>query len=541
MRPFRFSIVIATVALGAACGGASTPTTPAAITSVRVHVEPALSERLLPQVEGFFAQRGVAFEQVSPNDADLVITSEPDAAATAVTTRYWVPVATLSTFADDVPLAAIEALIADRATTWSLDPEAGLEPSLLVPDDPAAPLAQWSTPAAAGALAMPLESIARALAEDPGAIALLPLEAVDARVRSLSVDGENAVFDAGASHPLAEQAFVRPRDGDAQLEALASELAADLSAQPPEVTLLRATGDIIPARCVYAKHLQYGDPAHAFRELGPWLAEADITVGSLDAAISDAGPPFECVETFSLLAPASAIEGLELAGFDVITVATNHVKDCGQAACGDQAFFETLENLRGAGIAPVGGGADLAAARAPGIVEAGGVRFAFLGYDEIAPYYHAAEGVPGTAPLLEQYVRDDVAAARAIADVVIVLPQWGVEYTADPTLGQRALARAAVEAGAGLVVGNHPHWVQAAEVIDRTYVAYALGNFVFDQDWSVPTQQGVVLEAAFHGVELKGVRYYPIRIVDEHQPVFAEPAEAREILDRIWTASAALE
>ena len=531
----------AILALGIACGGASTPPAPTPLTGVRVHVEPALAERLLPLIEAFAADRGLALESVAASDADLVVASEPDGRGTATVTRYWVAVAALPAYADDVPMAAIEDLIAGRATSWSLDPEAGLAPALIVPDDPAPPLAQWATPAAAGALAMPLDAIAGALAADPGAIAVLPLEAVDASVRSLAVDGANIVYGPSETYPLVERAFVSTPGEVAELVTLASELAAALDAPPPEPVVLRATGDIIPARCAYAKHEQYGDPAHAFRELGPWLAEADLTAGSLDAAISDAGPPFGCVETFSLLAPASAIEGFELAGFDVITVATNHVKDCGQAVCGDQAFFETLENLRAAGIAPVGGGADLAEARAPAVVEAGGVRFAFLGYDEIAPYYHAAEGVPGTAPLLEQYVREDVAAAREIADVVVVLPQWGVEYTNDPTLNQRALARAAVEAGADLVIGNHPHWVQAVELIDGVFVAYALGNFVFDQDWSVPTQQGVVLEAAFHGAELKGVRFHPIRIVDEHQPVFAEEPEAREILDHIWTASAALE
>ncbi len=124
---------------------------------------------------------------------------------------------------------------------------------------------------------------------------------------------------------------------------------------------------------------------------------------------------------------------------------------------------------------------------------------------------------------------------------MVVLPQWGVEYTANPTIGQRRLAAAAVDAGADLVIGNHPHWVQAAEVIDETFIAYALGNFVFDQDWSLETQQGVVLEAAFHGARLAGVQYVPIRIIDQHRPVFAEPAEAAQIMERIWNASAALE
>ena len=166
--------------------------------------------------------------------------------------------------------------------------------------------------------------------------------------------------------------------------------------------------------------------------------------------------------------------------------------------------------------------------------------FAFLGYDEIAPPYHATESRPGTAPLTEAVLREDIAAARARADVVVVLPQWGVEYTANPTIGQRRLAAAAADAGAALVIGNHPHWVQAAEVIGETFVAYALGNFVFDQDWSLETQQGVVLEATFHGARLAGVRFVPIRIIDMHQPIFAEPAEAAQIMERIWTASAAL-
>ena len=325
------------------------------------------------------------------------------------------------------------------------------------------------------------------------------------------------------------------------LSEVAEELAARLALPPPEPIILRATGDIIPARCVYAKQRDYGDFRHAFLALGPWLAEADITVGSLDASISDAGAPIGCEPTFNLLAPPESVEGLVYGGFDVITVATNHVMNCGRSDCGYEALLDTLDILRSNGIAPAGGGADLAEARMPASVTVDGVSFAFLGYDEIAPSYHAGEARPGTAPLTEAVLREDVAIAAGIADVVVVLPQWGVEYTANPTSRQRSLAATAADAGANLVIGNHPHWVQAAEVIDETFVAYALGNFVFDQNWSPETQQGVVLDAAFHGARLVGVQYHPVRIIDWHQPVFAEPAEAAQIMERIWAASAALE
>ena len=445
-------------------------------------------------------------------------------------------------------MADLGEMVAGHIDDWSALTGRSLPLRLLVPNDPVPPLDRWWPDSVPPPEALPLDEVRAALAGEAGVLALLPLDAVDIATRSLAVDGVNAVFGTGdiASYPLAERIWVTTRQAEDEqftqlLDQLADALARGLGVPAPAPIILRATGDIIPARCAYAVQRDLGDLRHAYLELGPWLAEADLTVGSLDAALSDAGEPLGCVETFSLLAPAASVDGLAYAGFDVMTVATNHVKDCGVAPCGDRAFFETLANLRAAGIEPVGAGADLTAAREHTIVTAGGVRFAFLGYDEIATYYHAEPDFAGTAPLNEAFLREDVAAAALAADVVVVLPQWGVEYTADPTSGQRALAAAAVEAGAGLVIGNHPHWVQAAEVIDGVFVAYALGNFVFDQDWSVETQQGVVLEVAFHGTQPKGVRYHPIRIVDQHQPVFAGEDEAGEILQRIWDASAALE
>ena len=91
-----------------------------------------------------------------------------------------------------------------------------------------------------------------------------------------------------------------------------------------------------------------------------------------------------------------------------------------------------------------------------------------------------------------------------------------------------------------MIVGNHPHWVQAHEQIGKMFVAYALGNFVFDQDWSLETQQGAVLEATFTGTRLTSTRYTAIHIYDAYQPRLAEPSEAQQILDRIETASAKL-
>jgi poly-gamma-glutamate synthesis protein (capsule biosynthesis protein) len=226
----------------------------------------------------------------------------------------------------------------------------------------------------------------------------------------------------------------------------------------------------------------------------------------------------------------------------VITVATNHAKDCGErGGCGDATFLDTLAVLRGAGIKTAGGGATLAEARRPAIVTAGGVRFAFLGYDDIAAHYQAGASRPGTAPLGPATLDEDIRAARAAADVVIVLPHWGEEYTAHPTARQRRLAAAAVEAGAMLVVGNHPHAVQAAAPLGDGYVAYALGNFIFDQDWSPEPTEGVVLEATFRGARLVAVRFLPVRTEGRLRTVPLTGADAGRVLARMMEAAARLD
>ncbi len=307
------------------------------------------------------------------------------------------------------------------------------------------------------------------------------------------------------------------------------------------VTHLLFTGDLIPARCTYAKVRDLGgDFTLPFVPLHDLLNAADITIGTLDATASDAGTPFGCTPTFSLAAPAAAVDGFRYAGYDVIAHAANHIKDCGIEPCGNQAMLETEANLRAVGIRAVGSGRNLTEARAPVVVERNGVYFAFLAYDDIAGYYHASADEPGSAPLDPGSVAEDVAAARRVANVVIIVPHWGVEYTASPSDRQREFARAAAAAGADMIVGNHPHWVQAHERIGAMFVAYALGNFVFDQDWSLETQQGALLDVTFTGTRITATRYIPVHIYDQYQPRVADGPEARQILDRIEVASAGL-
>ncbi len=310
------------------------------------------------------------------------------------------------------------------------------------------------------------------------------------------------------------------------------------SATPLPLTHILFTGDINPGRCVAKLMIEKNDFTLPYQALADDLRSADILVGSLDGAITDRADPDKCPETMSLNGPARVVEGLTYAGFDVITVATNHAKNCGIVGCWDNALLDSINNLSAAGITPVGGGKNLAAARAPVIIERNGVRFAFLAGTTVGAEMWAKENKPGTAPLRIKYVKRDIAAAREQADVVIVLAQWGPEYTHVPNWDQFEVAGAMMDAGATLVIGNQAHWVQAVEEFPDGIVAYALGNFVFDQPWSKKTRQGVLFEATFRGSTLESWQLLPITIDKKtFHPSWAGEEEAREILKNIEAAS----
>jgi poly-gamma-glutamate synthesis protein (capsule biosynthesis protein) len=231
------------------------------------------------------------------------------------------------------------------------------------------------------------------------------------------------------------------------------------------------------------------------------------------------------------------IQGLADAGLDWVGIANNHIRDAG----GD-GILQTIANLKRYGIASGGAGKNLAAARKPSIIEAGGVKVAILAFDTIAKTYGASATRAGSAQMSPAAVRAGVKAARkAGAQVVIVFPHWGTEYDPTPFAGQQKLARAAIDAGADLVIGNHAHWAGAMEVYEGKPIWYALGNFVFDQTWSEPTMEGLTLELTFHGPTLVQARMRPHIILDKAQPNFLDPAgDGRVVMGQIYDASKGL-
>jgi len=247
--------------------------------------------------------------------------------------------------------------------------------------------------------------------------------------------------------------------------------AARLSADD-RVTLL-FTGDVMMAYRM-KDVLRRKGADYPFQKVLPELAAADAVVGNLECPVSSAGEKFPDKDYNFLMSPR-VLPALKRANFKVLTLANNHVLDYGAAA-----FANTRHHLRKNGLLFCGGGKNLEAARRPAVLSVNGKKIAFLAYNRVPPLtFSATAAAPGTAFADIRFIRKDVAAAKTLADWVVVSFHWGVEYDTGVSEARRKLAHATLDAGADAVIGHHPHIVQAIEIYKEKIIAYSLGNFVF--------------------------------------------------------------
>ncbi len=309
-----------------------------------------------------------------------------------------------------------------------------------------------------------------------------------------------------------------------------------------QITLL-FTGVIVPARCVQSAIDARGDANYVYDNVRDLITGADLAVGTLNATLSDLSTHTGCIVTYVLVGDSRSAEAAGEAGFDVMSVATNHIKNCSGASCGDnynRAFFDTLDNLQANNILPVGASMNQEDALQTVVVEVKGIRFGFVSLGMVEPNAFAGEDSPGIAELTDENLRAAIANARGESDVVIAMPHWGPEDTSEPNSYQRHFAQVAVDAGADVVVGNHTHVVQAIQQLDGIDVFYGLGNFIFDQTWDLAHQQGVILQLHFNGTEYTGYDLIPTHVDGDGTVHIAGPDEAAEVLQRIEDASAQL-
>ncbi len=291
----------------------------------------------------------------------------------------------------------------------------------------------------------------------------------------------------------------------------------NLPASPKQQTML-FVGDVMLSRGVGRKIQAEGDWNYPFLKIADTLRAADLNFGNLECPVSDVGRDLH--HRYSFRADPKVIEGLKYAGFRVMSLANNHMDDWDRPA-----LLDTVRRLRAAGILPVGAGANDLEVHYPVVIPLNGVKLAFLAYVAIPPEEASAEpDVPGVAWLDADRALADIRFARPLADLVIVSLHWGVEYASRPARTQQNLARQMIEAGADLIVGGHPHVVQPLEQYRGRWIAYSLGNFIFDQR-APGTHRGNMLKVTLRDKEIAGVEAVPISIEPSLQAVLTPPEE----------------
>jgi poly-gamma-glutamate synthesis protein (capsule biosynthesis protein) len=280
---------------------------------------------------------------------------------------------------------------------------------------------------------------------------------------------------------------------------------------------LDAVGDVTFGESVGPALAAHG-AAYPWAFVGATLRSADITVGNLETAVSTRG--VAAAKEFTFRGPPVALVPMrDVAGFDVLTLANNHTVDYGR-----DALLDTLKAVHAAGIRTIGAGATDLQARRPAIVEAGGLKIAFLGYSDVNPYgFNATSSSPGTAKADVAAITSDVHAALRRAGVAVCFFHWGTELHPAPNSRQQQFAAACLNAGAKVVLGAHPHVLGGvATPVPRTLVAWSLGNFVFPSG-SV-TGRTAILHVALGADGVRGYRLVPVRI-DGFRP---RPARAAQ-------------
>lgn len=299
---------------------------------------------------------------------------------------------------------------------------------------------------------------------------------------------------------------------------------------PPSTTLI-AVGDMLLSRHVGAKIDQTENPNLPFENLGQLLSNADITLGNLECPLDENGPAIREGLVFRCL--AKYIPGLKFAGFDILSLANNHALDQGL----DNLEF-TIDYLLSENILPIGTGKNFDEAHRGRVIEKDNTKFGFLAYSYTAANNSQADTNNQIATWEDpEQVRLDIENLKEKSDIVIVSIHAGTEYTRNPTPAQVDFAHLAIDAGADAVIGHHPHWVQTIEIYNEKPIFYSLGNFVFDQEWSQETKEGLVVQLTFNDLQLTEAKLTPVIIENFCCPRLADEEEKATILNKIQLES----
>ena len=267
-------------------------------------------------------------------------------------------------------------------------------------------------------------------------------------------------------------------------------------------------GDVMLAREIGKIILEKNDPLYFFKNIASTTRDVDFAIINLENPVSKLGTRAE---------PLTLI-GLAFAGIALVSLANNHIWDYGR-----DAVLDTFNNLASSGINYVGAGRTYDEAHSGFVKEIKGVKFGFLSHTDLIPMsVTKINSSPAISYLNEKILIEDIKRIKEKSDIVIILIHWGDEYSTSHNKNQEKLAHIAIDAGANLVIGHHPHVTQGIEEYKNGLIAYSLGNLVFDQNFDEYTSKSFLLEVEFEGLSLSGFNKIPIYFEKDFLPVLGE-------------------
>lgn len=265
----------------------------------------------------------------------------------------------------------------------------------------------------------------------------------------------------------------------------------------PEYVSMTFAGDIMLDRGVKKSVIKNfdGDYSKIFENLGI-LKDSDIVFANLEGTASDKGK--NVGSKFSFHMDPSVLPAIKNAGINIVSVANNHVGDWQRVS-----YIDSLTRLKENNILYTGGGMNKEEAEQPTIIQKNGIKIGFLAFSDKGPNWLEVSTDKAGLLIADRDNFDEIIQnASKQVDYLVVSFHFGEEYQKVHNKRQEYLAHKAVDDGAKLVIGHHPHVVEDFEVYSRkgciqsscvSYIAYSLGNFIFDQSWSEPTMQGLLL------------------------------------------------
>jgi poly-gamma-glutamate capsule biosynthesis protein CapA/YwtB (metallophosphatase superfamily) len=393
-----------------------------------------------------------------------------------------------------------------------------------------------------------VDELVKTLNASPESIGMIPIENLTFKVKTLSV---NNIFPLDKTADLDKYPFKLFDEVKSK-----TQVADNSNLEKTKLTKLGHTGSMISGRGVqyWVEKKFNNDYTRIFKPTKPLFDTFDYLSSTFEAPVIGNGKP--CDSCFVLVGPDKFMEGVKYSGIDFFTLADNHIMDGGvEALANTQKKLDEL-NIKYTGASTKNNDD----AGKPVLVEVNGLKIAYLGFNDTPGLETwARDNKPGAAsisdPVLnekgettglkpnEERIKFFLQRAKDLKpDLILVLMHWNhQEYKAQPLDYTRNLAKLITENGADMILGDHPHWVQEIEFRGEKPVFYSMGNFIFDQMWSMETRQGMSVELNFYEKKLVNFKLHPHQLdlyekgtVELLKP---EQPEYQQVIDRVMNVS----